>query len=129
MSSSLVQRLRPWARRAAVVGGATAGILVAFPHFEDAYWRRKDPKRVLVGESEEGDYAPKQKQQFKGKTKDEQGSLTKKKKLVILGTGWASVSVLKHIDRDMYDITIVSPRNFFLFTPLLPVCLLLNYNS
>ncbi|KAF0273899.1 hypothetical protein FOG51_01470 [Hanseniaspora uvarum] len=43
-----------------------------------------------------------------------------KKKLVILGTGWASITLLKSIDTSLYDITIISPRDHFLFTPLLP---------
>uniref|UniRef100_H2Z3K7 FAD/NAD(P)-binding domain-containing protein n=1 Tax=Ciona savignyi TaxID=51511 RepID=H2Z3K7_CIOSA len=42
-----------------------------------------------------------------------------RKKLVILGTGWGSYSVLKHIDKNKYDVVVVSPRNHFLFTPLL----------
>lgn len=45
-----------------------------------------------------------------------------KKTLVILGTGWGSVSLLKKIDASQYNIVVVSPRNFFLFTPLLPSC-------
>lgn len=45
-----------------------------------------------------------------------------KKTLVILGTGWGSVSLLKKIDATQYNIIVVSPRNFFLFTPLLPSC-------
>ncbi|GEM_PF-5470317 len=44
----------------------------------------------------------------------------KKQHLVILGTGFASFSLVKNIDTDYYDITVVSPRNHFLFTPLLP---------
>lgn len=42
-----------------------------------------------------------------------------KERLVILGTGWGSASLLKEIDTDLYDVTIVSPRNYFLFTPML----------
>lgn len=42
------------------------------------------------------------------------------KKLVILGTGFAAFSFLKKVKRNYYDITVVSPRNHFLFTPLLP---------
>ena len=43
-----------------------------------------------------------------------------KPNLVILGTGFAGFSLLKEIHVDYYDIVVVSPRNHFLFTPLLP---------
>lgn len=46
--------------------------------------------------------------------------LLNKPRLVILGSGWGSVSLLKDIDPDMYDITVISPTNYFLFTPMLP---------
>ncbi|ODQ81035.1 hypothetical protein BABINDRAFT_33674 [Babjeviella inositovora NRRL Y-12698] len=46
----------------------------------------------------------------------------KKKTLVILGTGWGSISILKNLDTTLYNVIIVSPRNYFLFTPLLPSC-------
>lgn len=39
--------------------------------------------------------------------------------LVILGTGWSSYSVLKNIKKSLYDVVVISPRNHFLFTPLL----------
>ncbi|XP_022235771.1 internal alternative NAD(P)H-ubiquinone oxidoreductase A1, mitochondrial-like [Limulus polyphemus] len=42
-----------------------------------------------------------------------------RKTLVILGTGWGSYSVLKSINKQLYDVIVVSPRNHFLFTPLL----------
>nr|CAB3265337.1 probable NADH dehydrogenase [Phallusia mammillata] len=42
-----------------------------------------------------------------------------RKQLVILGTGWGSYSVLKNINKLKYDVIVVSPRNHFLFTPLL----------
>ncbi|EEH03668.1 alternative NADH-dehydrogenase [Histoplasma capsulatum G186AR] len=45
-----------------------------------------------------------------------------KKTLVILGTGWGSVSLLKRLDTENYNVIVISPRNFFLFTPLLPSC-------
>lgn len=41
-----------------------------------------------------------------------------KEKIVILGTGWGSAAFLKDIDTNMYDVTVISPRNFFLFTPM-----------
>ena len=43
-----------------------------------------------------------------------------KKKVVVLGTGWASTSFLKTLRSSSYDISVVSPRNYFAFTPLLP---------
>lgn len=44
----------------------------------------------------------------------------KKKTLVILGSGWGSISLLKNLDTTLYNVVVVSPRNYFLFTPLLP---------
>ena len=43
-----------------------------------------------------------------------------KPKLVILGTGFAGFSLLKKLDQKLYDVTVISSRNHFLFTPLLP---------
>ncbi|KAK2985937.1 hypothetical protein RJ640_008153, partial [Escallonia rubra] len=44
----------------------------------------------------------------------------KKKRVVVLGTGWAGTSFLKDLDISSYDVQVVSPRNYFAFTPLLP---------
>ncbi|KAI1624608.1 NADH dehydrogenase [Exophiala viscosa] len=43
-----------------------------------------------------------------------------KPKLVILGTGWGSVAMLKELVPGDYHVTVVSPTNYFLFTPMLP---------
>jgi NADH dehydrogenase len=43
-----------------------------------------------------------------------------KPKLVILGTGWGSVALLKTLNPEDYHVTVVSPSNHFLFTPMLP---------
>ncbi|KAG9150022.1 hypothetical protein Leryth_010087 [Lithospermum erythrorhizon] len=43
-----------------------------------------------------------------------------KKKVLVLGSGWASTSFLKDLDISSYDVQLVSPRNYFAFTPLLP---------
>jgi NADH:ubiquinone reductase (non-electrogenic) len=50
----------------------------------------------------------------------QESSSSPKKKVVILGTGWAGMSFLKNLDSKLYDVRIVSPRNYFVFTPLLP---------
>ncbi|GAX23811.1 NADH dehydrogenase [Fistulifera solaris] len=44
---------------------------------------------------------------------------SQKERIVILGSGWGSISFLKDIDTDLYDVTVVSPRNHFVFTPML----------
>lgn len=43
-----------------------------------------------------------------------------KRRIVILGSGFASFSFIKAVSLEYYDITIISERNHFIFTPLLP---------
>ncbi|CAB4274363.1 unnamed protein product [Prunus armeniaca] len=50
----------------------------------------------------------------------QEDQIAKKKKVVVLGTGWAGVSFLKNLKSSNYDVEVVSPKNYFLFTPLLP---------
>ncbi|XAO22159.1 hypothetical protein I312_100925 [Cryptococcus bacillisporus CA1280] len=40
--------------------------------------------------------------------------------VVVLGSGWGATSFLKSLDTDEFNVVVVSPRNYFLFTPLLP---------
>jgi len=40
-------------------------------------------------------------------------------KVVVLGSGWAALSFIQHLDKDQVDLTVVSPRSFFFYTPLL----------
>lgn len=44
----------------------------------------------------------------------------KRKRVVVLGTGWAGTSFLKNLKNPSYDVQVISPRNYFAFTPLLP---------
>lgn len=44
----------------------------------------------------------------------------RKPRLVIVGTGFGGFSLVKGIDLKLFDVAVVSPRNHFLFTPLLP---------
>lgn len=49
---------------------------------------------------------------------------TDKKRIVVVGSGWATATFLKTLRKQQKDgdvsITVVSPRNYFLYTPLLP---------
>ena len=46
--------------------------------------------------------------------------MSSKPTLIVLGTGFGGFSLLKHLRRDLFKVVVVSPRNHFLFTPLLP---------
>ena len=56
---------------------------------------------------------------FTKKDEAASNSETKKERIVVLGTGWGAAAILKEIDTNKFDVTVVSPRNFFLFTPML----------
>jgi len=43
-----------------------------------------------------------------------------RKRVVVLGSGWGAHALMKVADTDVLDVTVVSPRNYFLFTPMLP---------
>ncbi|KAI0922922.1 hypothetical protein AcW1_002560 [Taiwanofungus camphoratus] len=42
--------------------------------------------------------------------------------LVILGSGWGGYELLRGIDKNRWNVTVVSPSNYFNFTPLLAGC-------
>lgn len=52
-----------------------------------------------------------------GSSKQEDGQI--KKKVVVLGSGWGAISFIQQLDLDQVDLTIVSPRSYFFYTPLL----------
>ena len=43
-----------------------------------------------------------------------------KPRVAIIGAGWGGFGFAKNINKKMYDVTLISPRNHFLMTPLLP---------
>jgi NADH:ubiquinone reductase (non-electrogenic) len=48
---------------------------------------------------------------------------TKRIRVVVVGSGWGACSFIKAMRKDdaqRYDVTLISPRNYFLYTPLLP---------
>ncbi|KAH9923063.1 pyridine nucleotide-disulfide oxidoreductase-domain-containing protein [Fomitopsis serialis] len=42
--------------------------------------------------------------------------------LIILGSGWGGYELLRGIDKKRWHVTVVSPNNYFNFTPLLASC-------
>lgn len=71
--------------------------------------RRGGPKNLPIAEEFIGDRDSESREAQKDKPK-----------LVILGTGWGSVALLKSLNPGDYHVTVVSPVNYFLFTPMLP---------
>jgi NADH:ubiquinone reductase (non-electrogenic) len=47
-------------------------------------------------------------------------SSARRPRLLILGSGFAAFRLLKRVDARAYEVTVVSRRNHFLYTPLLP---------
>ena len=45
---------------------------------------------------------------------------TERPRLLVLGCGFAGFSLLYRLDKRAWDATLLTPRNYFLFTPLLP---------
>ncbi|GMG15768.1 unnamed protein product [Aspergillus oryzae var. brunneus] len=71
--------------------------------------RRGGPKNLPVADVLVGDYDSEAMTEQKDKPR-----------LVILGTGWGSIALLKQLNPGDYHVTVVSPTNYFLFTPMLP---------
>jgi NADH dehydrogenase FAD-containing subunit len=44
----------------------------------------------------------------------------RKERIIVLGTGWGAAALMGRLDPLRYEIVCVSPRNYFLMTPLLP---------
>jgi NADH dehydrogenase len=117
-------------RSAALFGGSVvvigAGIVAFFlfdastyredPSYKDIHVseialcpRRGGPKNLPIAEVQIDDEDCEEKQRQKDKPK-----------LVVLGGGWGSVALLKTLQPEEYHVTLVSPTNYFLFTPMLP---------
>jgi len=110
-----MNQLKYVAQRTAVAAVTASTAVLVFPHVEDAYWFRTQHSRVVKDKEDNNDMY-----------------VCHKPKVVVLGTGWASIAALNNLDRDKYEsITVVSPRNCFLFTPLLPCTAVgtLSHNS
>jgi NADH dehydrogenase len=51
---------------------------------------------------------------------DDYATTKNRPRIVILGTGWGAVSLVKNLRAEDYHVTVVGPSNQFLFTPMLP---------
>ncbi|CAH0058602.1 unnamed protein product [Clonostachys solani] len=71
--------------------------------------RRGGPKNLPIAEVFIGD-----------DDTEESRAMKEKPRLVVLGGGWGGVALLKDLNPDEYHITVISPTNYFLFTPMLP---------
>lgn len=71
--------------------------------------RRGGPKNLPIVDHfvDDDDSAPKKAQKHKPK-------------LVVLGTGWGTIALIKQLRAEDYHVVVVSPSNYFLFTPMLP---------
>ncbi|KAJ7177882.1 NDE1, mitochondrial external NADH dehydrogenase [Mycena filopes] len=49
-------------------------------------------------------------------------AVRQKQRLLVVGSGWGGYGVLRGVDKKRWDVTIVSPTNYFNFTPLLASC-------
>ena len=43
----------------------------------------------------------------------------RKPRVVVLGSGWGANAVLSQLKNTEHEVQVVSPRNYFLFTPML----------
>lgn len=47
-------------------------------------------------------------------------TLHTKPRIAVIGAGWAGYRVAQDLDKSKFEVEVISPRNHFLFTPLLP---------
>ncbi|KAI0897131.1 FAD/NAD(P)-binding domain-containing protein [Annulohypoxylon nitens] len=118
-------------RSAAVVGtgvGFLGALLVAFFLYDSTTYKESS---IVFGDCHVSEAAlsprrggPKNLPIVEALLDDEDNEEAKKRKtkphLVILGGGWGSVALLKQLNPEDYHVTVISPKNYFLFTPMLP---------
>lgn len=57
--------------------------------------------------------------EFRRRVKEGKESKDTRQRIVVLGTGWGAHAFLQSVDAVKYEVVVVSPRNFMLFTPML----------
>ncbi|SPO28755.1 probable NADH dehydrogenase (ubiquinone), 64 kD subunit, mitochondrial [Ustilago trichophora] len=108
-----------------IVFGLTATTAIILAHDALTYREAhvdKVPLHPLALEPKKG--GPKNLPILSSYAEDEQDEMSKnlagKERLVIVGGGWAAVGLLKTLDPEKYNVTLISPNNYYLFNPLLP---------
>lgn len=108
-----------------IIFGLTATTAIILAHDALTYREAhvdKVPLHPLALQPEKG--GPKNLPILSSFAEDEQDevnrNLAKKERLVIVGGGWAAVGLLKTLDPEKYNVTLISPNNYYLFNPLLP---------
>lgn len=108
-----------------IVFGLTATTAIILAHDALTYREAhvdKVPLHPLALEPKKG--GPKNLAILSSYPEDEQDEISKKlagkERLVIVGGGWAAVGLLKSLDPEKYNVTLISPNNYYLFNPLLP---------
>ncbi|KAJ7031575.1 NDE1, mitochondrial external NADH dehydrogenase [Mycena alexandri] len=61
-------------------------------------------------------------QRFSASRNFASSAVHQKQRLLIVGSGWGGYGILRGVDKKRWDVTIVSPTNYFNFTPLLASC-------
>jgi NADH:ubiquinone reductase (non-electrogenic) len=56
---------------------------------------------------------------FRQRISAEQRAMEPRPRVLILGAGWGGLSMVRKLHTDKFDVTLVNPKNYFLFTPLL----------
>lgn len=113
---------------AVMVGSTTIAVLIGgfFIYDSTTYTTEHFPEKIKISQyalsPEKGgpDNLPILKHRLDDYDSTEKEELMYRPKLVVLGSGWGSVGVLKSLKYGDYDVTVISPTNYFLFTPLLP---------
>ncbi|ODV97086.1 hypothetical protein PACTADRAFT_39701 [Pachysolen tannophilus NRRL Y-2460] len=113
-----------------VVGTSVAGLILVFFLYDYStygsgkYWeddtKLSVPELALSPERGGPENLPILRAQLDSFDSPSKANSRHKPKLVILGSGWGSVSLLKQLNSSDYDVTVISPTNYFLFTPMLP---------
>ena len=104
---------RRWCSKQPAAGAPAAG---ARPATEAAEEPAGTAEKSVVAQTGSGSSTPMLKQA------DVRPLFSRKKRIVVLGTGWGGFNFLRNIDTTKYEVACVSPANHFLFTPLLPSC-------